>query len=461
MADSTIEPNGTSDTYKPKDADNKSKSLSISERILLSWVWATGLGLFAAAFVWCCTLNVSITLITLCVVAVLGVITAALGRTKYSAFAALLLLVCFCFLISAPFLSAYIFFVCVAGFFICSICLSLLGWRRKHWAFPLVICSMAIGYSYGAGYAIHQQLMINEMRARFPLENLKTRLAYQEVSASRIDPQPYENKEKSDSTLEGSDWDQIDAKWGNRRRSADRTQNLRSIHDEATRRFVMMPNFGVGRMGPPSIEPMDQVTLRDISFGSLAGFWPDGIESSPESNEDHWFNNLNTARNTWQYFVFSTEHDRLEFLYHLAASQDFLDPKFFGYTNQDGLTAGFVEHGFHFAPPGIRTENDSWKLVQLQLVSLDRFDLPRAYVLDNLPRMDKLTGEDVPTRELDSFELDALEKLRGGEEIVVQSDQESLQMVGALRSRQSCMQCHSGNKHDLLGAFSYRFKPVE
>ena len=41
------------------------------------------------------------------------------------------------------------------------------------------------------------------------------------------------------------------------------------------------------------------------------------------------------------------------------------------------------------------------KLNSLQLISLLRFEAPRAYVLDHLPRMDQLVAEDVPTRDAD------------------------------------------------------------
>ncbi len=50
-------------------------------------------------------------------------------------------------------------------------------------------------------------------------------------------------------------------------------------------------------------------------------------------------------------------------------------------------------------------------LTRLELVSLLKFDEPRVYVLDCLPRMDQLPSDDVLTRALNEFEQSSLESL--------------------------------------------------
>jgi len=67
---------------------------------------------------------------------------------------------------------------------------------------------------------------------------------------------------------------------------------------------------------------------------------------------------------------------------------------------------------------------------------------------------------DAPTRPLDGFERDALEKLRGGEELVVEENPDELRMLGPLRALEECRHCHEVKADELLGAFSYRLRPV-
>ncbi len=49
----------------------------------------------------------------------------------------------------------------------------------------------------------------------------------------------------------------------------------------------------------------------------------------------------------------------------------------------------------------------------------------------------------------------SLEKLRGGEDLVVAEAGVNLRMLGAIRSARLCVDCHGGKRGDLFGAFSY------
>ena len=93
--------------------------------------------------------------------------------------------------------------------------------------------------------------------------------------------------------------------------------------------------------------------------------------------------------------------------------------------------------------------------MRLELVSLLKFDEPRVYVLDHLPRMDQLSHNNAPTRPLNSFESEALQKLRADEDIVVSFQETKYRMLGSLRAAKKCLDCHSVQRGDLLGAFSY------
>ena len=77
--------------------------------------------------------------------------------------------------------------------------------------------------------------------------------------------------------------------------------------------------------------------------------------------------------------------------------------------------------------------------------------------------MEALSSADIPTRELDAFEAEALPKLRAGETLIVQESANRIQMLGAVRAGQTCSKCHQVPKLTLLGAFSYelaREQPV-
>ena len=55
----------------------------------------------------------------------------------------------------------------------------------------------------------------------------------------------------------------------------------------------------------------------------------------------------------------------------------------------------------------------------------------------------------------DDFEMAGLQSLRSGEDLFAHEQGGVLRAVGALRATKQCLQCHGGNRGDLLGAFSY------
>ena len=67
---------------------------------------------------------------------------------------------------------------------------------------------------------------------------------------------------------------------------------------------------------------------------------------------------------------------------------------------------------------------------------------------------------EAPTRPLDKFEASGLEKLRRGEDLVIGPTSDGLRMLGSIRSTKQCIQCHRGERGDLLGTFSYTMKSI-
>jgi hypothetical protein len=141
---------------------------------------------------------------------------------------------------------------------------------------------------------------------------------------------------------------------------------------------------------------------------------------------------------------------------HANGFTDFANPERFGYFHDAMQTIGFIPHAFSGIPqlPENEPANARWQIGRLELVSLLKHKSPRVYQSDNLPSMENLDA--IATRELDDFEVAGLDKLRRGEEIVVDSGEHEIRMLGSVRALRQCLECHSANRGDLLGAFTYR-----
>jgi hypothetical protein len=141
---------------------------------------------------------------------------------------------------------------------------------------------------------------------------------------------------------------------------------------------------------------------------------------------------------------------------HRNSLRDFLDPRWFGYARDRDHVAGFRPHRVSNYPlvdsfSGRTTYR--WRVYGLELVSLLKHAEPQVYLSDRLPRMEDL--RDAPTRELDEFEQEQLPRLRAGESVVAATAANRVRMLGAIRARAECLNCHQATQGELLGAFSY------
>jgi hypothetical protein len=224
-----------------------------------------------------------------------------------------------------------------------------------------------------------------------------------------------------------------------------RRHMLVQIHSRQFEHFVRAQGFGVGRMIRPWPEYIRRPPLRDIPFD-----WP--VRGVDDGDYREWAD-LTPPRND----------AGVEFL-HTVSRYDFLNPEAFGAKINSDIDAdrqfvGFVPHAFH-EPPATAPENPlAFRIQRLELVSLLKFEAPRVYVLDHLPRMDQLAGDDVPTRPLDEFETAALPRLRTAEDVVIDESASSTRMLGSLRAASQCLECHSVQRGELLGAFTYFLHP--
>jgi len=98
-----------------------------------------------------------------------------------------------------------------------------------------------------------------------------------------------------------------------------------------------------------------------------------------------------------------------------------------------------------------------WEVAEVQLIGTFLHNPP---VVFDKHLMINETDETPPTRELNEFEADSLKDLQAGAQRVISWNEaeKSLQVLGAIRTKESCRKCHNATPGQLLGAFSYRIK---
>ncbi len=266
------------------------------------------------------------------------------------------------------------------------------------------------------------------LRKKFPIVSLDDRLKYETALASTSEP-PVLNETVVKRLAK--DEERFD-------RRGNRYWGLERIHDRRFDQFVRANGFGVTRMARPRVQSLDRAPLHDLSFDGSS------VDEAQEDDSEWRVQRLDASVS-----LTASLHDVSRF--------DFLDNEGFGgIITPRTQVAGFIEHGFHRHPRDHAVGLRRWTINRIELVSLLKFDEPRVYVLDHLPRMDQLSSDTAPTRELNEFEASALTKLRSDKDLVVQNEDAEYQMLGSLRAAKQCLDCHNVQRGALLGAFSYQ-----
>jgi hypothetical protein len=211
-----------------------------------------------------------------------------------------------------------------------------------------------------------------------------------------------------------------------------RERSLQLVHADSVEQFIQTSGFGVGRMPLPSPRRVELAEPEPIPLpvkGDGFGEFPSSGDSLPSGAGD-------------------PETKRALDL-HEDSLQGFFDTRSFGYVQDRDHVAGFQPHAFAHRPGVPRR----WLIEKLELVSLLKHEEPAVYLSEHLPRMQEL--RDAATRPLDSFEKQALSALQNGEDLQVQSSPDRVRMLGSIRAVKQCLKCHSVERGDLLGAFSY------
>lgn len=321
---------------------------------------------------------------------------------------------------------------CFATFVVAGVCIP---FRGKAWA--IATCSLLAAMAT-YGYGIHQSLQrmneIAELQQKYPVVSLESRLAHEQNRTTR-----------SDLNGQPALADGIRSRLSNFEQERDigtmRRMLLIHLHDRNELEFVLAPGFGVNRMSRITRSGVELPEVNPISLPPEKDNLFDGTLPPLASDEEHSEGNR------------PSEVELLRF--HEGGINDFVDVERLGYIEDASHVVGFEPHQFHRMPK-IDTE---WQVVRLELISLLRHEEPVAYVSDHLPSMEEL--KDVPVRALDSFERSALETLRSDEDVVIDGGTNRIRMVGSLRAAWDCLQCHSVERGELLGAFSYDIRRVQ
>lgn len=219
---------------------------------------------------------------------------------------------------------------------------------------------------------------------------------------------------------------------------------LRLIHRDVAAAFANAAGFGVGRM--PSLQHRFERSRR---------------ESAPIRQEDSLLEQSRSADQEREWLpnasALPMAQDQLRNL-QLDSFVDFANVVGRGLVESRQSVLGFQPHGFSKRPALERADGDAgaWRIARLELVSLLKHDSPGVYLSDHLPAMEEL--REAKTRPLDRFEESALVRLYAGDDLIVRPADSQVRMLGSVRALKQCLECHSVESGELLGAFSYQLE---
>jgi hypothetical protein len=299
--------------------------------------------------------------------------------------------------------------------------------RRRGPFFPLALLATVVVYGIGC---IDAYLYEARLKAKYPAVSLAERLPYP--------PQP--GGQLSSATRTGlmqlEEWIEKQPPISYVYQE-DRRRSLERLHGATREAFVNSPGFGIRRgISFPQVlnyyvrsHPEPPLVPQSTDEGPVA--WSPG---NPLGNLPVWLD-LHRA---------DALTDR-----HQQAVLDFAYPAGFGSILSNRKVIDFLPHQVR-SPISLDAE---LTLTNVDLVGLVMHDKPTAYISKSLPSMREL--RDAPTRALDHFEQAGLEQLRQGETLFVRESGEHVRMLGAIRATKQCVECHGGQRGDMIGAFSY------
>jgi hypothetical protein len=306
----------------------------------------------------------------------------------------------------------------------------LLWWRycsQKKWLVSFASCVLIVFALVAADTIKEYEELVNRyseeiqrLRALYPVESIEPRLPPPVLSRGdvKLSEASRNNLLELESSNEFTDRNE-------------REELLKRLHAGSVDEFVRREGFGVARM----LSGYAESVLGNFGRGKTPIPQPGGDLSDSWKQID-----LNKVPDYVNSFSFLCAHS--------SNVLHFVNPTGFGFMKDPKRFVGFQGHQFNKLPEPV-----PWKLKRLELLGLLLAEEPRVYVTAMLPRMEEIRA--APTRALDVFEAAGLAKLHGGEELYIREAPEGVRMLGAVRSVKQCINCHGGERGDLLGAFSY------
>jgi hypothetical protein len=280
---------------------------------------------------------------------------------------------------------------------------------------------------------------LDTLRAEYPPESLSSRLAYEVPDAPSVSVET--SKPGLSAEVEASL-----AAFETRGSRVGRNHHLERLHSESYRRFVASRGFGFVRMagvsrGAIELPPEEPIPMPEPPPPPPPEYFRGEDNAGPDARTPVAGNSAGGG---------TVQEDALASTYRFSL-EDFLDVDRMGYVRDVDHVVGFNSHRFRYAPEIL--DQETWQVTRLELVSLLKHESPVVYVSDHLPAMDEL--RDAPTRPLDDFELRSLPMLRSERDLVIETRANQIRMLGSLRAGADCLNCHSVQRGELLGAFSY------
>ena len=282
------------------------------------------------------------------------------------------------------------------------------------------------------------------VRRTYPLESLAERLSYKLDRAKLVEPgrtPPDGRLEQQSSIASLIPLEEEIQRFSN----PGRATTLAYAHASQVQQFIDSQGLGVARMRGPN--PYHLRPSRGQG-DRLAGIRAESPPSSSSAEKNQESPPITTQRRS------ALDLEPL----HISSIVDFVNPAGFGWVKDIDQVAGFEPHAFSKLPllmPASGEANERWLTTRVELVSLLKHDEPMVYVSSQLPKMDELTT--APVRPLDVFEVQSLAKLREGEPLAIEATDNRIRMLGPILALQQCQLCHTAERGEMLGAFSYEF----
>lgn len=300
--------------------------------------------------------------------------------------------------------------------------LLMLPWYYTTWPpwrfLPVSVLAFVLVFGGATLFALGQRWQRDQLRSEFPFESMEERLAGTSPAEAAV-------------SLARETMGRLENLESNLTEESYRSHWLRRLHEDSVRDFVASPGFGVSRTPSSALGVIEREDLAPADIASVPQPLPYGPGSGP----------VQERRESVP--AGSPRHDL-----HLNSVLDFVQPSNWGYFKDRRQVTGFQSHRFSRLPT-----HDRWAARRVDLVGLLLHEKPVAYITANLPRMDEV--KKASTRRLDGFEAWGLEKLRGGDDLVLGESAGRVRMLGALRAAKQCAECHGCERGALLGAFSY------